>query len=89
MDKRVGFILAGIFVLIAGLIIWLEYDKHVLQPARERRELVERILREAEDTTGRYHNAETGEQQRQYMGSREQQSDLDAIDAYAREHPEF
>jgi len=38
---------------------------------------------------GEYHNAGTGDRQIQYQGSREQKSDLEDIDRYAREHPDF
>lgn len=41
------------------------------------------------DSRGEYHNNGTGDRQIQYQGSREQQRDLDAIDRYAREHPDF
>ena len=36
-----------------------------------------------------YRNARTGEQQPYYQGSREQKQDLEAIDKYSREHPDF
>ena len=38
---------------------------------------------------GQYHNNGTGDRQIQYQGSREQKNDLDAIDRYSREHPDF
>ena len=38
---------------------------------------------------GEYHNAGTDDRQIQYQGSREQKSDLEDIDRYAREHPDF
>ena len=41
------------------------------------------------DSRGEYHNNGTGDRQIQYQGSREQQQDLDAIDEYARTHPDF
>ena len=41
------------------------------------------------DSRGEYHNGGTGDRQVQYQGSSEQQSDLDAIDRYAAEHPDF
>ena len=41
------------------------------------------------DSRGGYHNEGTGDRQVQYQGSSEQQSDLDAIDRYAAEHPDF
>ena len=40
-------------------------------------------------TKAKYHNETTGERQTQYSGSKEQQKDLDAIDEYAKNHPEF
>lgn len=42
-----------------------------------------------ERTSGEYRNARTGERQIQYQGSTEQKRDLDAIDAYSRNHSDF
>lgn len=41
------------------------------------------------DDRGEYNNAGTGEKQIQYQGSSQQQNDLNAIDEYARTHPDF
>ncbi|MBR3496019.1 MAG: hypothetical protein IKH37_04720 [Prevotella sp.] len=38
---------------------------------------------------GEYHNIKTGKKQIQYQNSREQKKDLDDIDKYSKNHPDF
>ena len=38
---------------------------------------------------GEYHNIKTGKKQIQYQNSREQKKDLDDIDKYSKDHPDF
>ena len=38
---------------------------------------------------GQYHNIDTGRKQIQYQGSREQQQDLNSIDNYKNNNPDF
>ncbi len=41
------------------------------------------------NSSGKYINAETGERQNRYGGSQQQKDDLQSIDEYGRNHPEF
>ena len=38
---------------------------------------------------GDYHNIKTGKKQIQYQNSREQKKDIDDIDKYSKNHPDF
>lgn len=41
------------------------------------------------DKNGEYHTIDGEKKQIQYQGSKEQQSDLEKIDQYMRDHPDF